>query len=1083
LGADEVIQIGPLVLAKNAKFGAKKNFKYSVDPNKKPEKEVKARTMQDLNEAIPAKDRVVSKDPTKLIDGNSFLEADLNETGAGFLPFEEMGETETNRAIMEMWNQSIEESGGNFVRDIVKDLNATPPTAEFLNDAFSLPNSARYWYELSAQKVNSLPLPSQFKDLLINLISATSGQTKPLDNMKRAISILSEVIQNKPVETDLISPKTVENAIRNPDLETLKFGNFAGTMKFVAGMTNKAPTTTNDLQVADIFNMDANAFGTNPVLYEVVSRFYNKVRDLQNSFIPEEMQPYESWQIQALTWVENRGDQTSYQEKTNDDYAQAIDRITKQLADADIPLVNEKIGLSTLKNPNLTKVLRPTVALFQESFKATIESNTLLNKEGKEANDEFELIKDLDAPWAKKLVTKFERIQREAFEKIASDKIVNQLIKAIVGRAANVSRIDSSSNGTYEGKVSPNMRIPMFYKGSQNIAFKLDKSEINVLLAILGKELDQAAMAASLFTPVDGNGDTFRILIPNKTVSEDEISAFDKAVGYPINFYQAPNGGVLEINVGGYETKPTIDQVQNAIMNVFGNVKAKYIESGYDSTYITKDKVDYAQSYEEIINEFRESKLGGSDKARLRTAFDSIVEQETSRLKSIAERRNKRFEEFTEESRKRRAKEEKQQVKGKLSLAAPDTKEFKQWFGDSKIVNSDGEPKVYYHGTAQDITEFKPKQANAIFLTDDPRFAESFSDASEDYMKDHPESFMTPELDKKIRKEAKRYAKEYGTNEEDNYKELIKDYLPSRANIMPLFVKANNPFDYENADHIEKILTSATKSEMSRILQGSSFDPNRLKRIIGEGSWSTIESPDFQSAIKRAGFDAFYVSEGGNKNLAVYDSSQIKSFSNQAPTESKDIRFSVALNSIAPDTFLTSDKNPNALGNLGFMPTNSPFPKRPIRLQIGTRGDEKGKAYGAKHILERALTDVAHRPVAVTKEALEDTILHIESLSKRFNRVYADGSAFILYDSQTDDAMVVTPMNGFYGVTTMYSNPNVQRRYGNPKWSGRNIQPPVEETGLKAKGISVRATEEGDIVQSEVPKAFKQAKAITPNQI
>jgi len=558
ISADEVIQIGPLVLAKNAVYAPKSQFKYALRGEGKPAKEVKARTMQDLNQAIPAKDRVVSKDPTKLIDGKSFLEADLDETGSGFLPFEETGETETNRAIMEMWNQSIDESGGDYVREIVKDLKATPPTAAFLNDAFSLPNSARYWYELSAQKVNSLPIPSQFKDLLINLISATSGQTKPLDNMKRAISVLSEVIQGKPVETDLISAKTVENAIRNPDLETLKFGNFAGTMKFVAGMTNKAPTTTNDLQVADIFNMDANAFGTNPVLYEVVSRFYNKVRDLQNSFIPEQMQPYESWQIQALTWVENRGDQTSYQEKTNDDYAQAIDKITQQLKVAEIPLVNGKIGLSTLKDPALTRTLRPTVSLFQESFKATVESNTLLNKEGKEANDEFELIKDLDLPWAKKLVTKFERIQREAFEKIVSEKIVNQLIKAIVGRAANVSRIDSSSNGTYEGKVSPNMRIPMFYKNSQNIPFKLEKSEINVLLAILGKELDQAAMAASLFTPVDGNGDTFRILIPNKTVSEEEISAFDRAVGYPINYYQAANGGVLEINVGGYDKKPDV---------------------------------------------------------------------------------------------------------------------------------------------------------------------------------------------------------------------------------------------------------------------------------------------------------------------------------------------------------------------------------------------------------------------------------------------------------------------------------------------------------------------------------------------
>ena len=445
----------------------------------------------------------------------------------------------------------------------------------------------------------------------------------------------------------------------------------------------------------------------------------------------------------------------------------------------------------------------------------------------------------------------------------------------------------------------------------------------------------------------------------------------------------------------------------------------------------------------------------------------------------------------------------------KYSISAPDTKEFKQWFGNSKVVNSDGSPKVYYHGTAQDITEFKPKQANAIFLTDNPRFAKDFSQLSKHYMEQ--DAFNSASQEEKVAQlqSVRKLLEEDGRDTDLIAKDIRKlkkgEKLPSdfyisggysdlldyvnrdnagAENILPVFVKANNPFDYQNIKHIEKVLKVATPEEMQPILQRASYNPDRLKRIIGEGSWNTIESPQFQSAVRRAGFDGFYVSEGGNKNLAVYDSSQIKSFSNQAPTESKDIRFSVALNSIAPDTFLTSDKNPNALGNLGFMPVNSPFPKRPIRLQIGTRGNEKGKAYGAKHILERALTDVAHRPVTVTKEALEDTILHIESLSKRFNRVYQDGSAFILYDSQSDDAMVVTPMNGFYGVTTMYSNPNVQRRYGNPKWSGRNIQPPVEETGLKVQGISVRADEEGNIVQSEVPKAFKQApKTITPNQI
>jgi len=424
----------------------------------------------------------------------------------------------------------------------------------------------------------------------------------------------------------------------------------------------------------------------------------------------------------------------------------------------------------------------------------------------------------------------------------------------------------------------------------------------------------------------------------------------------------------------------------------------------------------------------------------------------------------------------------------KYSLSAPNTPEVREFMnrpeGDSKIVNEDGSPRIYYHGTAQDITEFKPKQANAIFLSPTPSFAEDFTDASEYYMaKQFKEGLSTDAL-LAFAKKADKLAREFGDSPEDAMNQVLREQLPSRANIIPAYVYANNPFDYENPVHIQQALDSATPAEMQKMLQGASFDPERLKRIFGFGSWNMIESPEAQGAIKRAGFDGFYVTEGGQKNLAVYDSSQIKSAFNKAPTkESKDIRFSVALDSIAPDTFLTSDKNPNALGNLGFMPTNSPFPKRPIRLQIGTRGDEKGKAYGAKHILERALTDVAHRPVAVTKEALEDTILHIESLSKRFNRVYADGKQFILYDAQTDDAMVVTPMNGFYGVTTMYSNPNVQRRYGNPKWSGRNIQPPVEETGLKAQGISVRANEEGDIVQSEVPKLFKQAKAITPNQI
>ncbi|MFZ4599837.1 MAG: LPD38 domain-containing protein, partial [Terrimicrobiaceae bacterium] len=135
------------------------------------------------------------------------------------------------------------------------------------------------------------------------------------------------------------------------------------------------------------------------------------------------------------------------------------------------------------------------------------------------------------------------------------------------------------------------------------------------------------------------------------------------------------------------------------------------------------------------------------------------------------------------------------------------------------------------------------------------------------------------------------------------YSDLL-DYVnrdkAGAENIIPVYVYSRNPFDYQKTNDIEQVLNVATPEEMQSILQRASYNPDRLKRIIGEGSWNTIESSKFQSAVKRAGFDSFYVSEGGNKNLAVYDSSQIKSAFNVAPTaESKDIRYSF---NVAPES-------------------------------------------------------------------------------------------------------------------------------------------------------------------------------------
>jgi hypothetical protein len=222
---------------------------------------------------------------------------------------------------------------------------------------------------------------------------------------------------------------------------------------------------------------------------------------------------------------------------------------------------------------------------------------------------------------------------------------------------------------------------------------------------------------------------------------------------------------------------------------------------------------------------------------------------------------------------------------GKYSLRGTNTPQFREWFGQSKIVDAEGRPRVMYHGTARDITEFKPKQAGAIFVTEDPRFAEDFSYMSEMWMIDHADQFLSEQEIKKavaagVMKMAQGVPKQKQIQmlteilqfpidsvvrdpDATEIRNEIAKRLPSKPNILPVYVRAENPFDFENQGHLEAI----------RSMPGVPVHYQRIRR----GEWSAIEEPDVQEAIQKAGFDSFYITEGGRKNLAVYDPNQLKS--------------------------------------------------------------------------------------------------------------------------------------------------------------------------------------------------------------
>lgn len=164
--------------------------------------------------------------------------------------------------------------------------------------------------------------------------------------------------------------------------------------------------------------------------------------------------------------------------------------------------------------------------------------------------------------------------------------------------------------------------------------------------------------------------------------------------------------------------------------------------------------------------------------------------------------------------------------------------EFKRWFGASKVVDEDGKPRVMYHGTAQDITAFRAKQAGAIFVTDDVEFAGEFAARSEFWMLQNADAEGGPQ---------------------------------SSQNIMPVYIKAENPFDFNNAEHIAALEQYESKNR---------YTERDISNHIGSvkiGSWEAIEERKVQAAIKSIGHDGFYVIEDGRKNLAVYSPTQIKS--------------------------------------------------------------------------------------------------------------------------------------------------------------------------------------------------------------
>jgi hypothetical protein len=237
----------------------------------------------------------------------------------------------------------------------------------------------------------------------------------------------------------------------------------------------------------------------------------------------------------------------------------------------------------------------------------------------------------------------------------------------------------------------------------------------------------------------------------------------------------------------------------------------------------------------------------------------------------------------------------------RLSLrAAPETEEFKQWFGDSKVVDADGKPLVVYHATSDDFDSFDPskdRRGNGlIFFAKDAANAEAtrFFDKREatqvmpvylqiekmfDGLKGVPKELQDWILSNKgvLKKELNEYEQDWGL--------------------------AMSALDYLDKDDTGK------------------FNPTNYIKAIAKGEWQAIEaSKSLIKKIKELGYDGIKMYEEG-ETYAVFKPTQVKSATGNIGSYDQynpDVRYSLR-DSTDPDTLARVNETTTTREEKGYV--------------------------------------------------------------------------------------------------------------------------------------------------------------------
>lgn len=587
----------------------------SAVPDLDEPKDVYARSIEDIKAVIPPEQRFVGNkvpgSPVLAPDGRPYLQHDLSKpTGNLFIKQADLDQA---------WKEAVAETGPAAQRALdemrARGFNMAPPNEAHWRAVGSLPLMDRFWYETSAEAmVISFPGMAQRgqSPKVMDTVAATSPLADPNYNAKLAISFLSEDFRHSPAQTPAVVPKGVSDALLGTfgREEQRKIGSFGGTFRFLAGLSDDPPLTTNDRQVASSFSVPDKVFGEFPVMYEAVSRFYNKLRDTINSGQADKsMGLFEAHQLQALSWVQHRAELEMARNKNvsaaqafdGDAYAVAFKRAADELRAEGIAVASDPgTGLpifddAVLSNPRVTEILAPTSNDFMRDTFQTMKIVTKLNKTGGEFLGIYEQskalgikgnVKDAETVINRHMNALTRRKDLGGGKKAPS--LVTDLAR-VFDEKAEITRIESGY-GTFKGDFGQNLRIPL---GTVPEQYR------PAFLAILGKYYQQEAQAASRFVSSEpGQAPTSYSVFFQGRVDTDflgDLATELSTAGHEANVSVRPNGIVVDVmpqfgDSGPVPINPA--RLKKMADRVAGNTTtASVIDRDFSSIYL--ERSDY----------------------------------------------------------------------------------------------------------------------------------------------------------------------------------------------------------------------------------------------------------------------------------------------------------------------------------------------------------------------------------------------------------------------------------------------------------------------------------------------------------